>query len=55
MGIYIFSWPVLRDALIKMKDEPGCDFENTLFHTVMARETGFLPMTIMAIGKMWER
>ena len=26
MGIYIFSWPVLRDALIKMKDEPGCDF-----------------------------
>lgn len=26
MGIYIFSWPVLRDALIKMKDQPGCDF-----------------------------
>ena len=26
IGIYIFSWPVLRDALIKMKDEPGCDF-----------------------------
>ena len=26
MGIYIFTWPVLRDALIKMKDEPGCDF-----------------------------
>ena len=26
MGIYIFSWPVLRDALIKMQDEPGCDF-----------------------------
>lgn len=26
MGIYIFSWPVLRDALLKKKDEPGCDF-----------------------------
>lgn len=26
MGIYIFSWPVLREALIKMSDEPGCDF-----------------------------
>ena len=26
MGIYIFSWPVLRDALIKLSDEPGCDF-----------------------------
>ena len=26
MGIYIFSWPVLKEALIKMKDQPGCDF-----------------------------
>ena len=26
MGIYIFSWPVLREALIQKKDEPGCDF-----------------------------
>ena len=26
MGIYIFSWKVLRDALIKNKDVPGCDF-----------------------------
>ncbi len=26
MGIYIFSWPVLRDALIQKKDEPSCDF-----------------------------
>lgn len=26
MGIYIFSWPVLRDALIALKDQPGCDF-----------------------------
>ena len=26
MGIYIFSWKVLKDALIKMKDQKGCDF-----------------------------
>ena len=26
MGIYIFSWPVLREALLALKNEPGCDF-----------------------------
>lgn len=26
MGIYIFSWPVLKEALIKLSEEPGCDF-----------------------------
>ena len=26
MGIYIFSWPVLREALIRLSREPGCDF-----------------------------
>ena len=26
MGIYIFSWPVLKDALIRLSEEPGCDF-----------------------------
>ena len=26
MGIYIFNWPVLRDALITTKDVPECDF-----------------------------
>lgn len=26
MGIYIFSWSVLKEALLKKKDEPGCDF-----------------------------
>ena len=26
MGIYIFSWPVLKEALLQKKDEPGCDF-----------------------------
>lgn len=26
MGIYIFSWQVLKKALLEMKDVPGCDF-----------------------------
>ena len=26
MGIYIFSWPVLKEALIALKDQSGCDF-----------------------------
>ena len=26
MGIYIFSWPVLREALLKLKDQPAYDF-----------------------------
>ena len=26
MGIYIFNWPILREALIALKDQPGCDF-----------------------------
>lgn len=26
MGIYIFSWPVLREALIRLKDQQACDF-----------------------------
>ena len=26
MGIYIFSWPVLKEALCKLKDQGNCDF-----------------------------
>ncbi len=26
MGIYIFSWPILRDALVSLKDVSNCDF-----------------------------
>ncbi len=26
MGIYIFSWKALKEALIRMSDVPGCDF-----------------------------
>lgn len=26
MGIYIFTWSVLKEALMTLKDQPGCDF-----------------------------
>ncbi len=26
MGIYIFSWQVLKDALLKLSEQPNCDF-----------------------------
>lgn len=26
MGIYIFSWKCLKEALVKLKDQPECDF-----------------------------
>ncbi len=26
MGIYIFNWNILRDALIQLSKQPGCDF-----------------------------
>ena len=26
IGIYIFTWPALKEALVALKDEPGCDF-----------------------------
>lgn len=26
MGIYIFDWPLLKESLIKLSDEPSCDF-----------------------------
>ena len=26
MGIYIFSWKVLKEALIKLRNQPACDF-----------------------------
>ena len=38
MGIYIFSWPALRDALIQKKDEPGCDFGKHVIPYCFERE-----------------
>lgn len=38
MGIYIFKWEVLKEALISLSDEPGCDFGKHIIPYVHARE-----------------
>lgn len=52
MGIYIFSWPVLREALINLKDQPNCDFGMHIIPYVHREGKEFLHMNIQDIGKM---
>ena len=52
MGIYIFSWKVLKDALIKLKDQQECDFGKHVFHTALITIREYLLMSIMDTGKM---
>ena len=61
MGIYIFSWPVLKEALIKMKDEPGCDFGKHVIpycHTkgdrIFAYEYNGYWKDVGTLGSYWE-
>ena len=37
MGIYIFSWKALKEALETLKDEPGCDFGKHIKAKVLPR------------------
>ena len=53
MGIYIFSWPALKEALVALKNEPGCDFGNISFPTATRRGSGCSLMNTTATGKMW--
>ena len=54
MGIYIFSWKVLKEALIKLSDEPGCDFGSTLSRIAMQLENVSSHTSTTATGKMLE-
>ncbi len=61
MGIYIFSWPVLKEALIKMKDEPGCDFGKHIIpychgkgDRVFAYEYNGYWKDVGTLGSYWE-
>lgn len=61
MGIYIFSWPVLREALVKMKDEPGCDFGKHIIpychekgDRVFAYEYNGYWKDVGTLGSYWE-
>ena len=61
MGIYIFKWSVLKDALIKLKDEPGCDFGKHVIpycHTkgdrIFAYEYNGYWKDVGTLGSYWE-
>ncbi len=61
MGIYIFNWNVLKDALIKLKDEPGCDFGKHVIpycHTkgdrIFAYEYNGYWKDVGTLGSYWE-
>ena len=51
MGIYIFSWPVLKEALIKLKDQPNCDFGKHIIPYCHDKGDRLLHMNITVIGK----
>ena len=61
MGIYIFSWPVLKEALIKMKDEPGCDLGKRIIaychgkgERIYAYEYNGYWKDVGTLGSYWE-
>ena len=61
MGIYIFSWPVLREALIKLKDQPSCDFGKHIIpycheqgRRIFAYEYNGYWKDVGTLGSYWE-
>ena len=61
MGIYIFSWPVLREALMKLSEEPECDFGKHIIpycHTkgdrIFAYEYNGYWKDVGTLGSYWE-
>ena len=54
MGIYIFSWKALKEALVALKDEPGCDFGKHIIPYCHEKGERCLLMNTMGTGKMLE-
>ena len=61
MGIYIFSWPVLREALLKLKDQPACDFGKHIIpycheqgKSIFAYEYNGYWQDVGTLGSYWE-
>ena len=61
MGIYIFSWPALKEALIAMSEEPGCDFGKHLIpychgkgERIFAYEYNGYWKDVGTLGSYWE-
>lgn len=61
MGIYIFTWSVLKEALITLKDQPGCDFGKHIIpychgrgDRVFAYEFNGYWKDVGTLGSYWE-
>ena len=52
MGIYIFSWPILKKALMELRDVRDAILENISSLTAMKMDNACLHMNITDIGKM---
>ena len=61
MGIYIFNWSILREALITLKDQQGCDFGMHVIpyihnrdHNCYAYEFNGYWKDVGTLGSYWE-
>jgi glucose-1-phosphate adenylyltransferase len=61
MGIYIFNWSVLKEALLTLKDQPGCDFGMHVIpyvhnktHNCYAYEFNGYWKDVGTLGSYWE-
>ena len=61
MGIYIFSWKILKNALIKLSDQKGCDFGKHIIpychengNRIFAYEYNGYWKDVGTLGAYWE-
>lgn len=61
MGIYIFSWDSLKEGLLKLSDQPGCDFGKHVIpylhengHRTFAYEFNGYWKDVGTLGAYWE-
>ena len=61
MGIYIFSWPILRNALVEMSDQQNCDFGKHVIpychgngNRIFAYEYNGYWKDVGTLGSYWE-
>ena len=61
MGIYIFKWSILKDALIKLKDQSNCDFGKHIIpycfgndNRIFAYEYNGYWKDVGTLGSYWE-
>ncbi len=61
MGIYIFSWKILKNALIKLSDQQGCDFGKHIIpycyendNRIFAYEYNGYWKDVGTLGSYWE-